>query len=714
MHIIESFILLLLFLLFSNVISKFVKSIPISLIQVAIGLFMALVLNFKIDIDSSWFLLLFVAPLLFNDGRDFPKRELWKLRGPIFVNAIWLVLLTTVVGGYFVNWLIPSMPLAVSFALVAILSPTDPIAVLSISKRVKLPKSILHLVSGESLVNDASGLIPFKYAIAAVTTGYFSIFQATTDFVYMAGFGFIIGILMMFAFIKLKNFLYKINYTDVIFSVVLHLMLPFIIYVVAEDFFHTSGVIAVVAAGIFDHLQDRVVYGQTPEIKLLTNRTWEIITYCLNGIVFLILGIELPVATKEVLDSNKYGTFQSIGYALAIWFMLITIRILWIIGYQAFSYYVTKKEKQKPSFKVALIAGISGIRGAITMAGVLSVPYVINDGSAFPDRSLMLFIAASIIVITLIVATVALPLISPGNSVLPTRANISDNEELNDDSDDDLDDNQDIDTDKHNYINYNEAKLYMMKNSISFLENNKNDNNQRAVFDSIMNYEFSIGKLKIEHRDKEQVMTDISENIAIRRIALSGQRDALNKLFKEKRINKEAYLIFNRKINREESQIVYFAGRQVKRDRQKHPIRAIIRRSYQILKVWFRNDSESERTKADIRLIQIECSEAAIKSIKEFINRDDISRDDFNEESIHFLLTNYQSLIERAKAYGTSSEQNDEYNNMVLNLNTKTLEIQRESIQNLLDSNQISSEMGLRLRQEVNYEEMLILNDREE
>lgn len=713
MHIIEAFILLLLFLLFSNVISKFVKSIPVSLIQVAIGIFMAIVLDFKIDIDSSWFLLLFVAPLLFNDGRDFPKRELWKLRGPIFVNAIWLVLITTIVGGYFVSWLIPSMPLAVSFALVAILSPTDPIAVLSISKRVKLPKSILHLVSGESLVNDASGLIPFKYAIAAVTTGYFSIFKATTDFIYMAGFGFVVGILMMFVFIKLKNFLYKINYNDVIFSVVLHLMLPFIIYVVAEDFLHTSGVIAVVAAGIFDHLQDRVVYGQTPEIKLLTNRTWEIITYCLNGIVFLILGIELPVATKEVLDSNKYGTFQSIGYALAIWFMLITIRIIWIVGYQSYSYYVTKKETKKPSFKVALIAGISGIRGAITMAGVLSVPYVIDDGSTFPDRSLMLFIAASIIVITLIVATVALPLISPGNSVLPTRANVADNEELNDDLNE-LDDDKDGESVQNNYINYNEAKLYMMKSSISYLEQNKNDNNQRAIFDSIMNYEFSIGKLKIEHRDKEQIMTDISDNVAIRRIALSGQRQALDQLFKEKRINKEAYLIFNRKINREESQIIYYAGRQVKSDRQKHPIRGIIRRSYQVLKVWFRNDSESEKTKADIRLIQIECGEAAIKSIKDFINRDDIARDDFNEESIHFLLTNYQMQVERAKAYGRSTEQDDEYNNMILNLNTKTLEVQRESIQELLNSNKISSEMSLKLRQEVNYEEMLLLNDRDE
>ena len=139
------------------------------MIQIALGLVIALFWEIKIPLDTDWFLLLFIAPLLFNDGRRFPKRELWQLRGPIFANSIWLVFLTTIVGGYLIYLMIPRLSLSVSFALAAILSPTDPVAVQSISKRVKLPDRILHLVSGESLINDASGLIAFKYAVAATS-----------------------------------------------------------------------------------------------------------------------------------------------------------------------------------------------------------------------------------------------------------------------------------------------------------------------------------------------------------------------------------------------------------------------------------------------------------------------------------------------------------------------------------------------------------------
>ncbi|HBF75839.1 MAG TPA: sodium:proton antiporter, partial [Lactobacillus sp.] len=139
MLIVEAVILLVVLVLISNVISHYLTFIPVSLIQIALGLVMALFWEIEIPLDTDWFLLLFIAPLLFNDGRRFPKRELWQLRGPIFANSILLVFLTTVVGGYFIYLMIPRLSLSVSFALAAILSPTDPVAVQSISKRVKLP-----------------------------------------------------------------------------------------------------------------------------------------------------------------------------------------------------------------------------------------------------------------------------------------------------------------------------------------------------------------------------------------------------------------------------------------------------------------------------------------------------------------------------------------------------------------------------------------------
>ncbi len=260
MHILEAVILLMTLVVFSNVVDHFIPAVPVSLIQVVLGLGAALVMRVTIPLETDWFLLLFIAPLLFNDGRRFPKRELWKLRGPILANAIVLVFLTTILGGFLFHLIIPTMPFSVSFALAAILSPTDPVAVQSISKRAKLPEGILHIVSGESLINDASGLIAFKYAVAATVTGVFSIKSAAIDFIYISIVGFVSGIVIIALILMMENWLYRQGINDVIFSTVLQVTTPFVVYLVTEEFFHASGVIAVVAAGIIFHF-----YGTAPD-----------------------------------------------------------------------------------------------------------------------------------------------------------------------------------------------------------------------------------------------------------------------------------------------------------------------------------------------------------------------------------------------------------------------------------------------------------------
>src|SRR5699024_8151698 len=150
--------------------------------------------------DTEWFLLAFIAPILFNDGNNFPKRELWKLKGPILGNAIILVIISTLVGGVFVKFLIPRLPWATAFTLVAVLSPTDPIAVQSIAKKAHIPDKLMHLISGESLINDASGLICFKYGVAATVTGMFSLKSATIDFFHISIVGALVGAIMIWIF----------------------------------------------------------------------------------------------------------------------------------------------------------------------------------------------------------------------------------------------------------------------------------------------------------------------------------------------------------------------------------------------------------------------------------------------------------------------------------------------------------------------------------
>lgn len=698
MEILEAVLILLGLVLVSNVASHYITAVPVSLLQVAFGVIIAILFKFKIDLDTTWFMLLFVAPLLFNDGRDFPKKELWKLRGPIFENAILLVFLTTIIGGFFVSWLVPSMPLGVSFALVAILSPTDPVAVQSISKRVKLPKNISHLVSGESLINDASGLIAFKYAIAAVVTGYFSISKAAGDFVYMAIVGLLAGMALMAGLIWLRNWLHSINFNDAIFSVVLQILTPFVIYVIAEDFLHASGVIAVVTAGIFEHLSEKKVRGQTPEITLLTNRTWDIIIYCLNGVVFLVLGIELPVAMHAVFKSKIYGTFASLGYAFAIWFMILVIRVVWIIGYQSFAYYVTKKETKKPKFSVALLAGLSGVRGAITMAGVLSVPAFIDGGKAFPDRSLMLFIAASVIVISLVAATITLPLIAPGKGTLETRASVIDEKE-----------NEDNDEDAPEYVSYDVARLYLMNSAIANLENNKTEDTQRAVFDIITDYEVDIRKIQYRLHNRAETTQTLNEMLALRRVALNGIRDAVNTLYEKGLINKDSYWIKSRQLNQQEYLLSQAAGnRQTFRNM---PHLSFFSRLIRAIKVWQWNGSESEATKSDLRLIQKVGSQGAINAVKKFLNSKDIDERDFSAQTVHFLIVHYERQIQEAQSFGDSEAEEKEYERQLITLRMQALEAERKAIEVLIENNHIGPGMGLKLRQNVNYEETILLND---
>ncbi|MEG2708512.1 MAG: sodium:proton antiporter, partial [Vagococcus sp.] len=341
MAVLETTILLVLLVIISNIISHYLVSIPTALIEIAIGVAAAVLLNLNIELETDWFMLLFVAPLLYSDAKHFPKKELWEMRAPIFANAIWLVFLTTILGGFLINFFVAEISLPLSFALAAVLSPTDPVAVQGIAEQVKLPKRILSLISGESLINDASGLIAFKYALAAFLTGAFSIKDATTDFIYMAIVGAIIGYLFSKFMYFLEVALLRQGIQDVILHTSSQILTPFIIFIAAE-IVHASGVIAVVVAGVVAVQQEPLYRGQYSEIKLVTNKVWDIIIYQLNGIVFVVLGSTLPLAMRAAIIDPSINNFTLIFYVVVIWLILLIIRTFWSYGYMWMSYKKTR------------------------------------------------------------------------------------------------------------------------------------------------------------------------------------------------------------------------------------------------------------------------------------------------------------------------------------------------------------------------------------
>lgn len=617
-------------------------------------------------------------------------------------NAIVLVFLTTILGGLLFHLIIPTMPFSVSFALAAILSPTDPVAVQSISKRAKLPEGILHIVSGESLINDASGLIAFKYAIAATVTGVFSIKTAAIDFVYISIMGFVSGLVIMGLILMIENWLYRQGINDVIFSTVLQVTTPFVVYLVTEEFLHASGVIAVVAAGIIFHFYGTAPDRSQPELKLVSEKTWDIIIYTLNGIVFLILGIELPLATTNVIQNNKINTFAALGISFLAWLILLAIRVVWIYAYQAVSSIRSRKiksiqTKQMPTFKAALLAGLSGVRGAVTMAGVLSIPMTIDNGSPFPSRSLALFVAAGVIIISLVVATVTLPLISEDKAPLLTRANSTD--------DPDEIDTSSADSDAE-YISEDEARVYIMKLAVQRIEEERRPNNQKEAFDLILDYQFLIRRLELKLQDKKEMDSIIADELALRRVALRGERAAVQKLFDDQKISKQAFLIASAKLQRLENRMIRSVGRKVKLG---HGTARNFIKLRNRVSLWLIRRKTNEDISDELALIQREQAKAAISALSDYFARDDIDNQRFDSQSVYHLIVHYRNQIELAKDH-SKKQINDQAMNYQ-SLRIKALAAEREGVQVLLEQGNIDWSMAAHLRQYINYSETVLIMD---
>lgn len=701
MPILEAIILLVVLVLLSNVCSHYVKKIPVSLIQIGLGLIVALLFAVKIPLETDWFLLLFIAPLLFNDGRKFPKRELWELRGPIFANAIILVFVTAILGGYLIYLLVPRIPLPVAIALAAILSPTDPVAVQSIAKRAKLDDNILHLVSGESLINDASGLIGFKYAVAAVTTGYFSLTRAAGDFLYTAVVGLIAGVAVMFVIQLVRDFLRNQGINDVVFNVAYKIMTPFVVYLIVEELFHASGVIAVVSAGIVSNMysSNNQVLEEMPELLLVTEKTWDIIVYLLNGIVFVILGIELPIAMTDSLKSGDISNWTAILDVIIAWSVLLVIRVSWILIYESFR--KLKNHQHVVSIRDAFLAGISGVRGAITMAGVLSVPLIMENGKGFPERSLMLFIAAGVIILSMVVAAILLPLISNGSFSFLTRGSDLDDEDGNTDEDAD-------EAAEHPYLDDSQAKYFLMQLAVQAIEEHRREENQQAAYDLMLNYQLLMRRLQLNTQSDEVLQQILTQEMQLRQVAFDGERDALIKMLEKQFISSDDYYQALKRIDHIEKRLAHEFN---SKDRWWSLKRLYLwgRQLAGMLKWWVGyNTIDSAKQKR----IDLETAKAAINALSKYVSTTQ-NEATLNRQAIYHLIVSYRNRIERIKH--PKQKHQEVYQQQLELLRGAALSAQRNGILELVGQQRISQATAQRLRTYVNYSEneMLLVTDDE-
>lgn len=417
MELFLSVLALLALLAVSQVMQHLAPVIPLPIVQIALGVAVVMLpWPIHMRLEPELFFLLFIAPLLFNDGKRTPRDELWKLRTPILLLAVGLVFVTVLVGGYFIHALIPAIPLAAAFGLAAILSPTDAVAVSAIASKAHLPKNIHRLLEGESLMNDASGLVAFKFAIAAAVTGVFSLWNATWSFIAIAAFGLVVGAVTAALLILARTALRRFGIEDASVHVLIQILTPFVLFYVAEHL-GLSGILAAVAGGVVHAVeQDRSGF-TTIEQKFVSEMTWDVILFSLNGLVFILLGLQIPDILRNIFHAAAYDNMKVIGYVLAIYALLIALRYAWLFLSSRIAGPLARlgKAEEVASGKALWLTSLSGVRGAVTLAGAFTIPLTLGDGSPFPERDLILFLSAGVILVSLTLASVALPLLAGGH-----------------------------------------------------------------------------------------------------------------------------------------------------------------------------------------------------------------------------------------------------------------------------------------------------------
>lgn len=412
-------ILALLFSVFMMVMAAQKMNIAYPIFLVLAGLVISLVPGIPdVELDPDLVFLIFLPPLLYEAAWYTSWNDFWRWKRPISLLAFGLVFATSLIVAYVSQALIPGFTLALGFLLGGIVSPPDAVAATTVLKGLPVPKRILSILEGESLVNDASSLIVFRFALAAILTGTFSIHQAVGQFFLVAGMGIVVGLIGATFMYLIHRFLPTTSAIDA----ALTLMTPYLLYLGAEQF-HFSGVMAVVTGGLFISYRSHEIF-KNGNTRLNMLGVWTTVIFVMNAMVFVLIGLSLPSIINGLEESSL---IQGIKYGVIISIIIILIRFLWVYPTTFIPRWLFKsvRKEQSPGWKVPLVISWTGMRGVVSLATALSIPFALDNGSPFPHRNLILLITFVVIFITLVIQGLTLPFlvkklkIPPIDYVLP-------------------------------------------------------------------------------------------------------------------------------------------------------------------------------------------------------------------------------------------------------------------------------------------------------
>ena len=503
MEILLYTIVFLLLLVVSNVTNRFLPQLPLPLVQIVLGISLGFILpQEKFHLDTELFLALVIGPLLFREAEESNITSILKHWRIVLYLIFPVIFISTVGLGYLAHLLWGALPLAACVAVGAALGPTDLVAFASLSGRFSFPKRVENILKGEGLLNDASGLVAFRVALLAWTTGSFSLGKASISLVLSIIGGFAIGMLSAGLNRWLHKLLMSAQVSDIASELLLELSLPLVTFFLAEEI-HVSGIIAVVVAGIFKASRFKRITLLEAQVDSVTETIWNTVNFMLNGSVFIILGMELEMIAEPILKSPIYDNLLLLLSIVLLTLLLFALRFVMLFTF----YFIRIRRLHKNVgnyLKEMLLLTFSGVKGTVSIATILLIPSQLEQ-----DHPLLLFLVAGVTFLSFLTGLLTLPHLSEERE--------EENEHL--------------------------MHIAILNEVVSELEAGLKKTKAKApLYAAIDNYHGRIENLILEQEDKA-TQRDLA---ALKLLILSIENDGLEQAFEEGKISNRSYHIYQR------------------------------------------------------------------------------------------------------------------------------------------------------------------------
>lgn len=677
MEIFETLLIFIGVVIISSFVHTFMPKVPLAFIQIALGMLLFITpIPVEFNFDSELFMVALIAPLLFVEGVNVSRVHLRKYIKPVMMMALGLVITTVIGVGFFIHWIWPELPTGAAFAIAAILCPTDAVAVQAITNGKVLPKGAMTILEGESLLNDAAGIISFKIAVGALVTGTFSIMESVEQFLVASLGGAIVGLLIGMALVRFRLTLMRRGIENINMFTFIQLLTPFVTYLVAE-LFHASGIIAAVVAGLVHGFErDRIAQTRT-RLQMSYNHTWNILGYVLNGFVFSILGFLVPEVVINIIKTEPHNLLFLIVITVLVALAVYLFRFLWVYVLYPYFYLAVSpfqkmisqdddgnntREKPPKRSLYALIMTLCGVHGTISLAIALTLPYYLADHHAFDYRNDLLFIASGMVIISLVAAQLLLPFVTANAPEVKVGS-----------------------------MNFKEARIYILEHVIDYL-------NQKSTFETSYRY----GNVIKEYHDKLTFLKTVEKDDEnskelerLQKIAFNVETKTLEQLVDDGSITNSILENYMRYAERTQ---VY---------KQASLIRRLI--------VLFRGALLKRRVKTTINSassLSVTDNLLELVKINKIVHYNVVRRlgqeaNNDNKLEVGMICDGYLMRIDNLTPNNFfNSPSEDTLTRIKLN----ALREQRRILRELIEDEEITEGTALKLRESINYDEMVIVD----